>query len=137
MALPESIAVVGAGTMGNGIAHVLALHGFTVHLVDISPQVLERALATIGRNLDRQIRKGLITEAEKTATLGRIRPYTDLAAALSGVTFVIEAVPEQVELKLDMFRRFDALTAPRSFWPATPPRSRSRAWLRSRIERNG
>nr|BCX00474.1 MAG: 3-hydroxybutyryl-CoA dehydrogenase [Bacteroidota bacterium] len=112
MALPESIAVVGAGTMGNGIAHVLALHGFTVHLVDISPQVLERALATIGRNLDRQIRKGLITEAEKTATLGRIRPYTDLAAALSGVAFVIEAVPEQVELKLDMFRRFDALTAP-------------------------
>ncbi|MCS7082298.1 MAG: 3-hydroxybutyryl-CoA dehydrogenase [Bacteroidota bacterium] len=112
MRLPKSIAVVGAGTMGNGIAHVFALQGFSVRLFDVAPEAIARALRTIERNLDRQIQKGLIPEGDKEAALGRIQAHADLEAALTEVELVVEAAPEQVELKLELFARFDALAPP-------------------------
>ncbi|MCX7907143.1 MAG: 3-hydroxybutyryl-CoA dehydrogenase [Bacteroidetes bacterium] len=112
MRLPKSIAVVGAGTMGNGIAHVFALQGFSVRLFDVAPEAIARALRTIERNLDRQIQKGLIPEGDKEAALGRIQAHSDLEAALTEVELVVEAAPEQVELKLELFARFDALAPP-------------------------
>ncbi|MCS7154700.1 MAG: 3-hydroxybutyryl-CoA dehydrogenase [Bacteroidota bacterium] len=112
MRLPKSIAVVGAGTMGNGIAHVFALHGFSVRLFDVAPEAIARALRTIERNLDRQIQKGLIPKGDKEAALGRIQAHADLEAALTEVELVVEAAPEQVELKLELFARFDALAPP-------------------------
>lgn len=112
MRLPKSIAVVGAGTMGNGIAHVFALQGFSVRLFDVAPEAIARALRTIERNLDRQIQKGLIPKGDKEAALGRIQAHADLEAALTEVELVVEAAPEQVELKLELFARFDALAPP-------------------------
>ncbi|MEO1411014.1 MAG: 3-hydroxybutyryl-CoA dehydrogenase [Bacteroidota bacterium] len=103
-----NVAVVGAGTMGNGIAHVFAQCGFAVQLVDVREAALEDALATIAKNLDRMIRKEKITEADKSATLGRIQTSTDLSTAVAGVELVVEAATENVDLKLDIFRQMDA-----------------------------
>ena len=104
----NNITVIGAGTMGNGIAHVFAQTGFQVTLVDISQDALDRALATIGKNLDRMIKKEKISEAEKAATLGRLGTSTDLAAGVSAADLVVEAATERVDLKLDIFRTIDA-----------------------------
>ncbi len=104
----KNIAVIGAGTMGNGIAHVFAMKGFQVQLCDISPQALEKALATIARNLDRMIRKEKITEADKAATLQNLQTTTELEAAVAAADLVVEAATENVELKLELFRRMDA-----------------------------
>ncbi|RMF31101.1 MAG: 3-hydroxybutyryl-CoA dehydrogenase [Bacteroidetes bacterium] len=104
----KNIAVIGAGTMGNGIAHVFAMKGFQVQLCDISPEALEKALATIGRNLDRMIRKEKISEADKAATLQNLQTTTELEAAVGAADLVVEAASENVELKLDLFRRMDA-----------------------------
>lgn len=103
----QHITVIGGGTMGNGIAHVFAQHGYSVHLADISAAALERAMATIGSNLDRQIKKGTLSEAEKAATLGRITPVTDLAAGVANADLVVEAATEQVALKLKIFGDID------------------------------
>ena len=100
----KNITVIGAGTMGNGIAHVFAQSGFDVTLVDISDAALEKALATIGKNLDRMIKKERITEADKAATLGRIQTNTDLATGVSAADLVVEAATENVDLKLKIFR---------------------------------
>ncbi len=94
----RTVAVVGAGTMGNGIAHVFARSGCEVILRDVSPAMLERALATIGKNLDREIKKGVLKEAEKPAVLARIHPTTE-GEPLARAHFLVEAVPEQAELK--------------------------------------
>jgi 3-hydroxybutyryl-CoA dehydrogenase len=94
----RTVAVVGAGTMGNGIAHVFARSGFEVILRDVSPAVLERALGTIGKNLDREIKKGVLKEADKPAVLARIHPTTE-AEPLARADFLVEAVPEQAGLK--------------------------------------
>ena len=92
------VAVVGAGTMGNGLAHVFAQHGHAVTLIDVAEGALEKAVATIAGNLDRQIRKGTLDAASRNATLARIRTATGRAAA-AGAGIVVEAVPESLELK--------------------------------------
>jgi 3-hydroxybutyryl-CoA dehydrogenase len=104
----DRIAVVGGGTMGNGIAHVAAQNGRFVRLLDVSQDVLDSALATIARNLDRQIKKGALDEAAKEAILGRIETGTDLATGVSDVQLVVEAVPEKMELKRTIFTTLDA-----------------------------
>ena len=108
----DRIAVIGGGTMGNGIAHVAAQHGKSVRLVDVAPEVLESALETISRNLDRQVKKELIDESVKQATLGRIETSGDLAGGAEGVDLVVEAVPERPELKYSIFETLDAAAGP-------------------------
>ncbi|HUF69515.1 MAG TPA: 3-hydroxybutyryl-CoA dehydrogenase [Longimicrobiales bacterium] len=97
------IAVVGAGTMGNGIAHVFAQNGHAVTLVDVAAEPLERAIATIGANLDRQVRKGTIEAAARDETLARLSTSTD-RATIAGSGLVVEAVPENLELKAGILR---------------------------------
>jgi len=108
----DRIAVIGGGTMGNGIAHVAAQHGKSVSLLDVSAEVLERATATIGKNLDRQIKKGTLEEAAKAEILGRIETGTDLAAGVADADLVVEAVPEKIELKHAIFSTLDASAPP-------------------------
>jgi len=107
----QNVTVVGGGTMGNGIAHVFAMSGFSVQLVDIKQDYIDRALATIGKNLDRQVKKEVITEDQKNEILGRIVTGTDLEAALKGADLVVEAASENEEIKKDLFRTFEANTA--------------------------
>ncbi|GMV05388.1 MAG: 3-hydroxybutyryl-CoA dehydrogenase [Gemmatimonadota bacterium] len=104
----DRIAVVGGGTMGNGIAHVAAQNGRSVRLLDVSRDVLDAALATVGKNLDRQIKKGTLDEAAKAEILGRIDTGTDLAAGVADAQLVVEAVPEKLELKRTIFTTLDA-----------------------------
>ncbi|MDH3711321.1 MAG: 3-hydroxybutyryl-CoA dehydrogenase [Cyclobacteriaceae bacterium] len=104
----NNITVIGSGTMGNGIAHVFAQSGFQVSLVDIQQEALDKALTTIGKNLDRQIKKELIDEAAKVETLSRISTSTDLKAGVSAADLVVEAATENVEIKLQIFRELDA-----------------------------
>jgi 3-hydroxybutyryl-CoA dehydrogenase len=107
MTMPaDRFAVVGAGQMGNGIAHVCAMQGFPVTLIDVSTDALTKALATIGGNLDRQVKKGTIDEAAKAATLGRITTATSLEA-VKGATVIVEAATERKELKFQIFRELD------------------------------
>ncbi|MCW3088187.1 MAG: 3-hydroxybutyryl-CoA dehydrogenase [Sediminibacterium sp.] len=103
----QNITVIGAGTMGNGIAHVFAQSGFDVTLVDVSAAQLEKAITTIGKNLDRQVGKGTLTEALKTAALARLRTQTDMAAGAAQADLVVEAATENLELKLKIFRQLD------------------------------
>jgi 3-hydroxybutyryl-CoA dehydrogenase len=103
----ERAAVVGAGTMGNGIAHVLAQHGWDVTLVDVAPAALERALATIGTNLDRQVKKGALAAEARAEILGRIRPATAMGE-VRGASLVVEAATERKDLKLRLFEELDA-----------------------------
>ena len=102
-----NVTVIGAGTMGNGIAHVFAMKDYTVVLCDISEAALERALATIGKNLDRMVAKEKITEDQKSKTLANITTNTDLASAVSESDLVVEAATENVDLKLNIFRQMD------------------------------
>ncbi|HLK97193.1 MAG TPA: 3-hydroxybutyryl-CoA dehydrogenase [Hymenobacter sp.] len=102
-----NVAVIGSGTMGNGIAHVFAQHGFPVALIDISQPALDKALGTIAKNLDRQVAKGSLTEDDKAATVGRIRTFTSIAEGVQNAQLVVEAATENVELKLNIFRELD------------------------------
>jgi len=102
------VAVVGAGTMGNGIAHVFAQHGWDTLLLDVSKHALERARTTIGANLDRQVKKGGLTPAQKDETLGRIRTETALSGAAKA-ELVVEAATESPEIKFKLFRELDAI----------------------------
>lgn len=108
----QQIAVIGAGTMGNGIAHVFAQNGFKVNLIDVSAPALERALQTIEKNLDRQLAKELITAEIKVQTLQNISVHTDLATAVQSATLVVEAATENADLKLKIFRDLDQHTTP-------------------------
>jgi 3-hydroxybutyryl-CoA dehydrogenase len=103
----QSVAVIGGGTMGNGIAHVFAQSGFKVQLIDVNPAQLEKALQTIGKNLDRQLSKGSITEAQKTAALENITVFADVAEGVKHADLVVEAATENTELKLNIFRQLD------------------------------
>jgi 3-hydroxybutyryl-CoA dehydrogenase len=105
----KNITVIGSGTMGNGIAHTFAQNGFKVNMVDVNPQALERALATITKNLDRQLTKGTITDDIKTATLSNITTHTDIKAAVTDADLVVEAATENIDLKLKIFKELDEL----------------------------
>jgi len=102
-----TVAVIGSGTMGNGIAHVFAQHGFPVALIDINQPALDKALGTIGKNLDRQVAKGSLTADDKAATLGRLTSYTSLAEGVREAQLVVEAATENLDLKLKIFRDLD------------------------------
>ncbi len=102
----KNIAVIGAGTMGNGIAHVFAQFEYQVTLIDINQQILDKALSTIEKNLNRQLKKGVITEEQLKATLGRINPQTELSKAAQA-ELVVEAVIENDELKKKIFKELD------------------------------
>ncbi|HEV8080160.1 MAG TPA: 3-hydroxybutyryl-CoA dehydrogenase [Chitinophagaceae bacterium] len=103
----QTIAIIGAGTMGNGIAHVFAQNGFKVELIDVSQPQLDKALATIGKNLDRQLSKGTITEEAKLSCLQNISTNTSLAAGVKNAQIVIEAATENEALKLKIFKDID------------------------------
>jgi 3-hydroxybutyryl-CoA dehydrogenase len=103
----ERISVIGAGTMGNGIAHVFAQHGFGVTLIDVSQPQLDKALATIGKNLDRQVAKGHLTEDQKQQTLSGIATSTTIAEGVKNAELVVEAATENTDLKLSIFRQID------------------------------
>ena len=103
-----NISVIGAGQMGNGIAHVFAQSGHSVTLIDIAQASLDKALAIIGKNLDRQVAKGTLTEEQKASTLKNIATNTALAAGVAGAELVVEAATENVELKLKIFKEIDA-----------------------------
>ena len=107
----KNIAVIGSGTMGNGIAHVFAAAGFPVVLVDVSKELLDKALATIRRNMERQVSKGLLPAADMEAALSRIRAVARLEEAASS-QIAVEAVPERLELKREIFRRLDSACPP-------------------------
>lgn len=104
----KHITVIGAGTMGNGIAHVFAQNGFATTIVDISDAALDKALATIAKNLDRQVAKGSITEEVKTATLNKLTKSTSIADGVKNADLVVEAATENTELKLKIFQDLDA-----------------------------
>lgn len=103
----KNICVIGAGTMGNGIAHVFAQHGFSVSLIDVSQEQLNKAIATITKNLDRQLQKGAITAEVKESALANITTHTSLATAVKNAELVVEAATENIELKLNIFRQLD------------------------------
>ena len=105
------VGVIGSGTMGNGIAHVFAQSGYKVILMDIQQAFLDKGLATITKNLDRQVKKGKIAEADKAETLQRIKPTTDLND-LKGCDFVVEAATENREIKFKLFKDLDELLKP-------------------------
>lgn len=105
----QNVVVIGAGTMGNGIAHVFAQTGFNVTIVDVSDAAIERGVATIGKNLDRQVKKGTLTEDDKAATLARIGRSTSLEDAAKSADLVIEAATENRDLKFGIFKTLDAV----------------------------
>jgi 3-hydroxybutyryl-CoA dehydrogenase len=107
----KNIAVIGAGTMGNGIAHVFAQNGYKVNLIDISKESLDLGLKTIVRNLDRMIAKEKINEVDKSNTLANIKTFSDLSIGASNVDLVVEAATERLDLKLGIFKELDALCA--------------------------
>lgn len=104
----KNVSVIGAGTMGNGIAHVFAQNGFSVQLIDVNAAQLEKALQTISKNLDRQVGKAIITEEEKAASLFRLVTETDIMKGVADADLIVEAATENAELKLNIFRQLDA-----------------------------
>lgn len=105
----KNIAVIGAGTMGNGIAHVFAQNGFAVNLVDVNAGQLDKALQTIQKNFDRQIAKGAATEEQKKNALANLTTYTDMAQGVKDAQLVVEAATENIDLKLTIFKQLDSL----------------------------
>lgn len=108
----NKIAVIGSGTMGNGIAHTFAQYGYEVNLVDICQEALNKGLSTIAKNIDRQVAKGTLTEADKTDILKRIVTHTELNEGVAEADLVVEAATENMELKLKIFRELDTYCKP-------------------------
>lgn len=106
----KNVAVIGAGTMGNGIAHTFAQFGYKVSLIDISEQALEKGMATITKNLDRQVAKGSLTEDEKSSTLNNLTTYTSMEEGVKNVSLVVEAATENIDLKLKIFQQLSQIT---------------------------
>ena len=104
----KNISVIGAGTMGNGIAHVFAQNGFAVTLIDVSAAQLEKAVATISKNLDRQVAKGSLTEEQKATALNNISTNTSIAEGVQNAELIVEAATENINLKLEIFKQMDA-----------------------------
>lgn len=130
----QTTAVVGAGTMGNGIAHVLALNGLQVRLIDVDADRLDTATTTIAQNLDRQVDKEKIAAEDKEAALDRITTVTDSADGVDGVDFVVEAVPEEQDLKADVFSDLDAHAPDRAIL-ASNTSSISITWIATQTNR--
>ena len=105
----KHIGVIGAGTMGNGIAHVFAQSGYSIRLIDLSQDALDKALATISKNLDRMVAKEKISESDKTNTLSNIDTFTDMSSAVKGLDLVVEAATENMDIKLKIFSQLDEL----------------------------
>src|SRR5690348_3331245 len=103
----KNITVIGSGTMGNGIAHVFAQYGYQVSLVDINSAALEKALGTIGKNLDRQVAKGVLSEEQKAATLANIKTATDIRAVAGESDLIVEAASENFNVKAAIFKDLD------------------------------
>ncbi|MEC7783416.1 MAG: 3-hydroxybutyryl-CoA dehydrogenase [Bacteroidota bacterium] len=108
----KNIAVIGAGTMGNGIAHTFAQHGFKVSLIDISETALKNGIANVTKNLDRQVAKEVLTEAQKNETLLNIALLTDLKEGVAKADLVVEAASENLNIKLDIFKKLEELSKP-------------------------
>lgn len=108
----NKVAVIGAGTMGNGIAHTFAQFGYPVALIDISQASLDKAMATINKNLDRLVSKERISEEDKNQTLANLNTYTSMEEGVKDVDLVVEAATENVEIKLNIFKQLDQLCAP-------------------------
>src|SRR5947208_10665955 len=107
----KTVAVLGAGTMGNGIAHVFARAGFKVILRDVEQRFLDRAVETIGKNLEREIKKGKLVEPDKGTVLKRVQPVTEMRA-IAAADFVVEAVPEKIEIKRAVLMEADGILRP-------------------------
>src|SRR5437016_4257640 len=105
----KNVAVIGAGTMGNGIAHVFAQNGYSVNLIDVNAPQLEKALQTIQKNFDRQIAKGAATEEQKKTALAQLTTFTDIGQGVKNTSLIVEAATENIELKLNIFKQIDAL----------------------------
>ncbi len=103
----QNVAVIGAGTMGNGIAHLFAQYGYRVNLIDVNQAQLEKAVQTITKNLDRQVAKGILTEEQKSKSLGNISSHQDLKTGVKDCQLVIEAATENMDLKLRIFQQLD------------------------------
>ncbi|KHD90126.1 hypothetical protein AH06_01705, partial [candidate division TM6 bacterium Zodletone_IIa] len=101
----EHVSIIGAGTMGNGIAHVFALNGFKVALIDVNQTQLDKALATIAKNLDRQVAKGIITVEKKMGTLQNIITHTGIEKGVQEAALVVEAATENIAIKLQLFQQ--------------------------------
>jgi 3-hydroxybutyryl-CoA dehydrogenase len=108
----KNITVIGSGTMGNGIAHAFAQHNYLVNLVDINENALQKAIATITKNLDRQVQKGSLTEEQKESTLKNITTHTDLGKAATTADLVVEAASENIDIKLKIFKQLDDICPP-------------------------
>lgn len=108
----KKVSVIGSGTMGNGIAHIFAQYGYEVSMIDVNDKALEKAIATITKNLDRQVAKGGITEADKGKALSNIKTFTKLEEGVKNADLVVEAATENVQLKLDIFKQLDAFCNP-------------------------
>lgn len=106
----KNVAVIGAGTMGNGIAHVFAQFGYKVALIDIAQASLDKGMATITKNLDRMVAKEKISEADKVATLNNLTTFTQMSEGVKGVDLVVEAATENIDLKLKIFKDLDQMT---------------------------
>ncbi|MEM8567044.1 MAG: 3-hydroxybutyryl-CoA dehydrogenase [Bacteroidota bacterium] len=105
----RNISVIGSGTMGNGIAHIFAQNGYKVSLIDVSSEALTKALSTIGKNLDRQVNKGSITEDQKDAAIQNINTFTVLSEGIKEANLVVEAATENIDLKLKIFKELDEI----------------------------
>lgn len=103
----DKVAIIGAGTMGNGIAHTFAQFGYTVNLIDVSKENLEKGVGTIDKNLSRMVKKEKISEEDKNATLDRISQFTDIKEGVGDVKLVVEAATENEKIKLDIFKQMD------------------------------
>lgn len=103
----KTVTVIGSGTMGNGICHVFAQNGYNVHMMDIRQEALDRALATIGKNMDRQVAKGGLTQDAKNEAIGRIKTFTSMAEAVKDADLVVEAATEDIDLKINIFKQLD------------------------------
>ncbi len=110
----KKVAVIGSGTMGNGIAHCFAQRGFEVSLIDISQEALRKAIITIEKNLDRMVKKELINEAQKKSTLNNITTCTSLKEGVKDVELVVEAASENLDIKLKIFKELDEFTSPQT-----------------------
>lgn len=130
------VTVIGSGTMGNGICHVFAQKGFKVHMMDINQAAMDKAMGTIGKNMDRQVAKGTLTEETKAQALACISTYTDMAEAVKDADIIIEAATENIDLKIKIFQELDKL-APAHAILATNTSSISITRIASHTKRPG